>query len=72
MMETKLSYTLKEAASLLSLGMTKMREAVAAGQLPTFRVGRRVLVTRAALEQFVKSRTADQVMRRRPTMRGED
>ncbi len=55
----KLSYTLKEVAEAMGLGMTKVRENVARGELASFRVGRRVLVSRVALDAFIRSRSAN-------------
>lgn len=53
----KLSYTLKEASQALGLGMTKVREGVASGAIASFRVGRRILVTRTALDAFIRAQT---------------
>jgi len=42
-----------QAARLLGVGTTLCWEMVHSGQLPSIRLGRRVLVPRAALEQLV-------------------
>ena len=42
-----------EAARLLGIGKTKARELLRSGQLASVRIGRRLLVPRRALEDFV-------------------
>lgn len=49
----QLLLSLPEAAAALSLGCTKVRELVAAGELRAVRVDRRVLVPKVEIEQFV-------------------
>jgi excisionase family DNA binding protein len=44
----------REAAQLLGIGRTKLRELLAAEAIPSVRIGRRRLVPRAAVEAFVK------------------
>ena len=53
--------TVEEAAALLGIGRNSAYQAVAAGQIPVIRIGRRLLVPRAALERLlaVTSVTAD-------------
>lgn len=46
-------YTVMETAVLLGLGRNSTYEAIARGQIPSIRVGRRVLVPRAALEHML-------------------
>jgi excisionase family DNA binding protein len=45
--------TVEEAAALLGIGRTSAYQAVASGQLPVVRIGRRLLVPRAALERLL-------------------
>jgi excisionase family DNA binding protein len=45
--------TLRETAAELRLGSTKTWQLAATGAIPTVRFGRRVLVTRADLDQFI-------------------
>jgi excisionase family DNA binding protein len=52
--EPRAAYSIAEAAAQLSLGRTKMVELVANGRVRTVRVGRRVLVPRTALDEFLK------------------
>ncbi len=47
----------EEVAELLGLGRTKVFEMIAAGELPTVRIGRCVRIPRVALEQWVSSLT---------------
>jgi len=55
--ETPLLLPVPEAARLLGVGATFAWELVHSGQLPSVRLGRRVLVPRAALEQVAASAT---------------
>ena len=48
-----LSYGVEEAAERIGLGETTFKELIATGQIKTFKVGRRRLVSRRALEAFV-------------------
>jgi excisionase family DNA binding protein len=50
----KILHTIPEAATLLSLGETKTRELVNAGEIDSVRVGRKVLVPRRELERYVE------------------
>src|SRR5579871_5092831 len=50
--ETPLLLSMPEAARLLGVGMTLCRDIIQSKQLPTVRLGRRVLVPRAAVERL--------------------
>lgn len=54
-MEQRLTVTVEEAATLLGISRAFAYEAVARGEIPSIRIGRRVLVPRAALERLVAS-----------------
>jgi excisionase family DNA binding protein len=54
--QARAAYTVAEAAAQLSLGRTKMAELIASNQVRHVRVGRRVLVPRAALDEFLERR----------------
>ena len=43
--------TVEEAAALLGIGRNSAYQAIARGEIPVLRVGRRLLVPRAALER---------------------
>jgi excisionase family DNA binding protein len=45
--------TVEEAAEALGIGRTLAYEAVRRGEIPTIRIGRRLLVPRAALAQLL-------------------
>ena len=47
------TYTVTEAAQLLGLSRNRTYEAISAGEVPALRIGRRVLVPRAALERML-------------------
>ena len=48
-----LVYTIQEAAILLNLGRSSMYQAVRNGSIPSVKLGRRILIPRTALEQFL-------------------
>lgn len=52
-LEERLTLTVEEAARLLGISRSFAYEAVAAGELPSIRIGRRVLIPRAALERLL-------------------
>jgi excisionase family DNA binding protein len=49
----RLVYTVEEAATLLGISRSFAYEAVQNGQIPSMRIGRRILVPKAALERFL-------------------
>jgi len=51
--EKRLTFTVVEAATLLGIGRNSAYEAIKAGILPSVQIGRRILIPRAALEQFL-------------------
>ena len=63
LIDTRLSYSIAEAALILGISRGFAYRLVAAGDLPTFRLGRRRLVARRDLEAFVEARTAQAVAR---------
>jgi excisionase family DNA binding protein len=50
----KFLYTKREAARLLSISLRSIDYLIFSQQLPTRRIGRRVLVHRDAIEQFAR------------------
>ena len=50
----KILYTKREAAHLLSISVRSLDYLIFSHQLPTRRIGRRVLVHRDAVEQFAR------------------
>ena len=51
--EARLVYTVEEAAKLLGISRSFAYEAVNNGQIPSMRIGRRILVPKAALERVL-------------------
>jgi len=47
------TFTVEEAAALLGIGRNSAYQAIARGELPALRLGRRLLVPRAALERHL-------------------
>lgn len=45
--------TVEEAAALLGIGRNTAYQAAASGQLPVIRIGRRLLIPRAALDRLL-------------------
>ena len=54
MQPAKLVYTPREAACLLGLSRSSLYEAIRVGVIPALRVGRRLLVPKAALERLLE------------------
>lgn len=48
------NFTLAEAAEFMRLGLRTVERAVAVGELVSLRVGRRRIVTRAAIDQYLR------------------
>jgi len=55
--------TVEEAASLLRLGRTRVYQLVMGGKIQSVKVGRRRLVVRQGLEEFVDQLVEDQAAR---------
>ena len=53
----RLTMTVPEAAEALGIGKNQGYEAARTGQIPTIRIGRRLLVPRAALERLLEQGT---------------
>jgi len=53
--EDRLVFTVEEAAQLLGISRSFAYEAVQRGEIPSMRIGRRILVPKAALERFLAS-----------------
>ncbi len=49
----RLTYTVDEAAQLLGISRNSAYEAARTGDLPTIRLGRRILVPRSRLEELL-------------------
>jgi excisionase family DNA binding protein len=49
----RLAVSIPEAAWLMNVGVPMVWKLVARGELPSFKVGRRRLVARSALEEFI-------------------
>ncbi|RMF09398.1 MAG: DNA-binding protein [Alphaproteobacteria bacterium] len=50
---TRQTVSVEEAARILGLGRSSAYEAVRRGDIPSLRIGRRILVPRAALERLL-------------------
>ena len=50
----RLTYTIEEVADMLGIGRSSAYQAVRTGEIPTIRVGRRLLVPRVALERMLE------------------
>ena len=51
------TYSVDQAARLLGIGRSAAYEAVTRGQLPSVRIGRRVLIPRAALDRLLEPKS---------------
>ena len=54
---TRLTYTVPETAKLLGIGRNQAYDAVKTKQLPSIRIGNRLLVPRAALDRMLAGET---------------
>ena len=50
-----LTYRIEEAAQLLGIGRNHAYEAAKRGEIPSVRIGKRLLVPKAALDKLLKS-----------------
>ena len=57
--EERLTYTLNEAARRLGISRALAYEAAHRGELPVCRIGRRMLVPRAALQRLLENSSLD-------------
>ena len=55
---TRLTLTVEEVAATLGISRAFAYEAVRRGEIPSIRIGRRVLVPRAALERLIDGENA--------------
>ena len=55
----KLGLSVEEAAEAIGIGRSEMYEQIAAGNIETYKVGRRRLIEPAAARQFVSDRMAE-------------
>ncbi len=53
-MAERLSYRPAEVRKLIGIGRTKLRELLSSGEIESFSVGRARLVSRAAIERWVR------------------
>ena len=51
----RLTVTVEQAARLLGIGRNVAYEAVKTGQLPSARIGRRIVIPRVALDRWLES-----------------
>ena len=56
----RLTLTVEEAARLLGIGRSLAYELVATGDLPSIRLGRRILIPRAAVDALLTSASASE------------
>ena len=54
MRELRLTLTIKQAAETLGISRGSAYEAARRGEIPTIRIGRRLIVPRAALERMLE------------------
>ena len=54
MESARMTLTVTEVAELLGIGRSAAYEACQLGQIPTIRIGRRILIPRAALERLLE------------------
>jgi len=52
---SRLTCSVKEVAKILGLGRTATYQGIEKGEIPSIRIGKRILVPRAALEQLLEN-----------------
>lgn len=57
--EERLVFTVEEAAALLGISRSFAYEAIQRGEVPSMRIGKRILVPKAALERFLAQHGSD-------------
>lgn len=55
-----LTYTIPQAADALGIGKMHCRQLIANGDLPALRIGRRIVIAKAALDRWVIDHAGDQ------------
>ena len=55
----KLAVSVKDGAQLIGLGRDMLYQLVLSGDIPSFKVGTRRLISVAALREYVEQRTAE-------------
>ncbi len=69
---TRLTLTVEEAARVLGISRTLAYEAARSGDLPTVRIGRRLLVSKSAIDQLLSnSYSSPQSVSSSPAVEGE-
>lgn len=56
--DAKLTYTVEQAAQLLGIGRNQAYEAARSGEMPSVKIGKRILVPRVALERMLSKAAA--------------
>ena len=56
--ESRKTYTITEAAALLGVGKSAAYEAARRGEIPVIRIGRRLVVPKAALQRLLQDAEA--------------
>ena len=53
--DEKLALSVREVSSLLGLGRTSVYDAVRTGELPSIRIGTRILIPKAGIDALLKA-----------------
>lgn len=64
--EEPLVYSVEQARELLNISRGLMYEAIRSGQIPSLRIGRRILIPRSGLECLIESRSNHEENHRKP------
>lgn len=63
-MDENLVYTVSETARLLGLSRNSTYQGVLKGEIPSFRVGKRILIPRRAIEAMLESASKPKIVKR--------
>jgi excisionase family DNA binding protein len=55
---SRLTYSVEETARILGLGRTATYQGIKSKEIPSIRIGKRILIPRAALEHLLKNNIA--------------
>ncbi len=58
MAKQTVAFNIKDTAKMLGIGRNQAYEAARRGDIPTIRIGKRILVPKVALERMLKTRGA--------------
>lgn len=62
MLNEKITLTVNEAAEYTGIGRTNLRQLIAWGKISSMRIGRKILIRRAVLDEFIRLNEGNKLM----------